>query len=389
MVTTLKRGIRTYLMLPALVLMCGVSACGGSSGAEPAKNPAGTADVIKNVVVVFDENISFDHYFATYPVAENLPGEPAFHAAADTPAVNVLTEELRTDNPNLANPFRLDRSQAETCDNLNFYTNEQKAYNGGLVDMFVQWTSATGPGCLPNLSMGYYDGNTVTAIWNYAQHYAMSDTFFDSEFGTTVMGHLNLISGQTHGAVPDEVPGAVVNGTVIKNVSPLDDDCSPRGMEATVEMSGRNIGNLLSAKHVTWGWFYGDFQAVGSDCVVAQCDANYNPHYAPFQYYPSTANPHHLPPTSTALIGHDGDQANHNYAINDFWAAVNAGNMPQVSFIKPPSTETGHPEVSSPLEEQQFLVTLINQLQQTPQWKNMAIIITYDDSDGWYDHVMR
>jgi|SRR5208282_1474461 len=379
---------RTYLSLLALVLLCGVSACGGSGGEDQAKASGDTSEVIKNIVVIFDENISFDHYFGTYPQAENPPGEPPFTSAPDTPAADVLTLALKTANPNLANPFRLDRSQNQTCDNINFYTNEQQAYDGGRLDKFIQYTSATGLGCIPYLAMGYYDGNTVTALWNYAQRYAMSDSFFDSEFGTTVMGHLNLISGQTHGAVPANVPGNVVNGTVIKNVSPLYDDCSPRGQEATIEMTGQNIGNLLSARHVTWGWFYGDFQAVGYVGGVAQCDSNYNPHYAPFGYYASTANPHHLPPTSVHLIGHDADQANHNYAINDFWDAVNRGNMPQVSFIKPPSTETSHPEVSDPLEEQQFLVTTINELQQTPQWKHIAIIITYDDSDGWYDHVM-
>ena len=72
----------------------------------------------------------------------------------------------------LAAPFRLDRSEAVTCDNDNHYTDEQKAYNGGLIDKVSELLSGTGTDCTPNLSMGYYDGNTVTAMWNYAQHYA-------------------------------------------------------------------------------------------------------------------------------------------------------------------------------------------------------------------------
>jgi phospholipase C len=94
-----------------------------------------------------------------------------------------------------------------------------------------------------------------------------------------------------------------------------------------------------------------------------------------------------LPPASVGAIGQT-DQANHQYGMTDFWNAVNAGNIPAVSFLKAPANQTGHPATSSPLEEQEFLVNTINQLQATPQWREMAIIITYDDSDGWYDHVM-
>jgi phospholipase C len=337
-----------------------------------------TATPIKHLVVIFDENSSFDHYFGTYPRAANPPGEPPFYALPGTPAVNGLTEGLLTRNPNAAAPFRLDRSQDVTCDNDNHYTDEQKAYDGGLLDRF-SLLSAQGTGCLPNLSMGYYDGNTVTALWNYAQHFAMSDDFFASEFGTTVMGHLNLVSGQTHGATPDSISGKVANGSLIGNADPTTDICSTG---TTIEMSGQNVGNLLNAKGITWGWFYGGWAA-----GAAPCSSTYNPHYMPFQYYASTANPEHLPPSSIAAIGQT-DQANHEYSLTDFWNALANGNLPAVSFLKAPNNETGHPQASSPLAEQEFLVDTINRLEESPEWHDMAIIITYDDSDGWYDHVM-
>jgi phospholipase C len=232
--------------------------------------------------------------------------------------------------------------------------------------------------------MGYYDGNTVTALWNYAQHFAMSDSFFASNFGTTVMGHLNLIAGQTHGAVPASVSGKVVNGSVIANIDPTDDDCSTG---TTIEMTGKNIGDLLNTRKITWGWFYGDWTPSSTSGGKAQCITEYDGHYAPFQYYASTANPHHLPPASVKAIG-STDQANHQYALTDFWNAVAANNIPAVSFLKAPADETGHPATSSPLAEQTFLVDTINRLQQSPQWKDMAILITWDDSDGWYDHVL-
>jgi len=353
-----------------------------------------TATPIKHVVVIFQENVSFDHYFATYPVSKNPPGEPRFAAHRGSPTVNGLSGGLLTHNPNLVNPFRLDRSQAATCDQNHEYTDEQKAFHGGLMDLFVQ-TVGTGPGtdgfliCNATDVMGYFDGNTVTALWNYAQHFAMNDNSFNTTFGPSTPGALNLISGQTAGAtsVHGDTSGDLTAGSVIGDPQPAFDNCSSR---ETVSMAGTNIGNLLNNKGVSWGFFQGGFR----DCNVAHTGSDgkpkkdYIPHHEPFQYYASTANQAHLPPTSAALIGHAGDQANHQYDIADFWAAFDANNFPEVSFLKAPGFQDGHAGYSDPLAEQRFLVETINRLQNSPEWSETAVIISYDDSDGWYDHVM-
>lgn len=356
-----------------------------------------TTTPIHHVVVIFQENASFDHYFGTYPHALNPTGEPAFHAAPGTPSVNGLTRGLLTHNPNLANPFRLDRTQAVTCDNDHGYTAEQEAYDHGLLDKFVQYTGARYGHCNPDITMGYYDGNTVTALWNYAQHFALSDNAFDTTFGPSSPGAINLIAAQTHGAVPANVPGHVLDGTLYNDTDPAYDDCSnPKG--PTVAMTGRNVGDLLDARGITWGWFEGGFTPtarVGGRALCRARHANvaghmvgdYIPHHEPFQYYASTANPHHLPPSSPAMIGHT-DQANHQYGLRAFWLAANAGHLPAVSFLKAPAYEDGHPGYSDPLDEQRFLVDTINRLERLPQWGTTAVFITWDDSDGWYDHVM-
>ncbi|NUS00786.1 MAG: phospholipase, partial [Kribbellaceae bacterium] len=132
-------------------------------------HPAGTTTPIKHVVVIFGENISFDHYFGTYPMAANTDGTP-FKAARHTPKVNGLTNELLTNNPNAYNPKRLSPSQAMTCDQNHGYSAEQKAVNGGKDDKYVEFTETskcTGQPVLfgePGLVMDYYDGNTVTAM---------------------------------------------------------------------------------------------------------------------------------------------------------------------------------------------------------------------------------
>ena len=367
-----------------------------------------TTTPIKHVVVIFQENVSFDHYFGTYPVALNPAGEPAFTAAPNTPRVDGLDRRLLTENPNLSNPQRLDRSQNATCDMDHDYTREQMAFDGGRMDQFVQNTSDSGhptaaqctgkeTGTQPDYAvMDYYDGNTVTAMWNYAQRFAMSDHSFQTGFGPSTVGALDLVAGNTYGAActSEEVycaPGATT-GTVTDDPQPAGDICDTR--DSTTMKTGRNVGDLLNAKGVSWGFFEGGF----SNCAqshtyqdqfgVTHTKKDYIPHHEPFQYFASTANLQHLPPTSTAMIGKQGDRANHQYDLTNFWQAVDAGNMPAVSYLKAAGYQDGHAGYSSPLAEQQFLVETINRLQKTKEWASTAVIISYDDSDGWYDHVM-
>ena len=391
----MKIGIRRKL-LAGLIVSAAVSTAEHTTlAAEPAVR---TVTPIHHLVVIFQENVSFDHYFGTYPNALNPKGEPPFRAKPATPSVNGLTENLLTDNPNSALPFRLGPSQAATCDQDHDYMPEQQAFNSGLMDKFVEFTGNGGPGCDPRDVMAYFDGNTVTALWNYAQHFAMSDNSFGTTFGPSTPGHLNLIAGQTHGAIDGgtgDISQDVITGSVIGDPQPFFDDCSTR---ETVKMTGTNVGDLLNLKGYTWGWFQGGFKpssVVSGKAVCATAhrgsDGNqkgdYIPHHEPFQYYPSTANQHHLPPSSTAMIGHT-DQANHQYDLSDFWDAAQSGNLPAVSFLKAPGFQDGHAGYSDPLAEQAFLVDAVNRLQKLPEWSDMAIIINWDDSDGWYDHVL-
>jgi phospholipase C len=379
-----------------------------------------TTSPIKHVVVFFDENISYDHYFGTYPNATNADGTP-FHAAPGTPTNNnLVTAGLLTSNPNAYPPGRLSPSQALTCDQNHNYGAEQKAFDGGKMDAFVPNVSVdtcTGEYGAPGLTMKYYDGNTVTGLWNYAQHYAMSDNSFNTVFGPSTPGALNLISGQTHGvtavdpktgkpvtdAYTSVSPNAQGVGTVINDPDPAYDDCSDKNHTSTnalASMSGKNIGDLLNSRGVTWGWFQGGFApttAYAGDGTYAVCGAkhtniggasvvDYSPHHSPFEYYASTSNPHHLPPTSVAAIGHT-DQANHNYDLAYFQQALSGGSLPAVSFVKAAEYQDGHAGYSDPIDEQNFLVSQINAIQKSKYWKDTAIVIAYDDSDGWYDHV--
>ena len=443
-----------------------LSGCGQGTVSTPAGNgnanttpppapptPTTAQAAIKHIVVIYGENISFDHYFGTYPNAANTGGTP-FTAATGTTIPNnyISNPNLLTANPNLngannstatstvqnsvaANPFRLGPNQAATNDQDHNYNPEQLAFDNGKMDLFPfsvgtpnspTLTNQTAAPSIANttaLTMGYYDGNTVTAMWNYAQHYALNDHSFGSTFGPSTPGAINLISGQTNGVVNQVgTTGAVIPDgqggfTDINDADPGNDVCS--STSEYFNMTGKNIGDLLNAAGVSWGWFQGGFNlsitntsangviASGTGCLPNEATgsratgavnipgnplkSDYIPHHQPFQYYASTANPTHIRPASVAAIGTAADTgastANHQYDTLDFNAALKAGNMPAVSFLKAPGYQDGHAGYSDPLDEQTFVVNEINAIESSPFWANTAIIIAYDDSDGWYDHL--
>jgi phospholipase C len=438
---------RTLLPIPFAAALLVLSACGSSDHTTPAatlsaQDALTTATPIKHVVVIFGENRSFDHYFGTYPNATNPTGEPVFTAAAGTPTVNGLTTALLTANPTVSNtanpagtninPFRLDRTQAGTEGQNHGYTAEQLAADGGKMDLYPlntgnNSTGSTGEFGTLGLVMGYFDGNTVTAMWNYAQNFAMSDNMYTDDYGPSTPGAIAVVSGQHNGAVITK-NGAVVAGTPTASASPssnvvydlqggwtLIGDLDPTGdactvaadsaSTATASMTSKNIGDLLNAANITWGGFMGGFNLTTvnpngtTGCkrttfssVLGQNEADYVQHHAWFQYYASTQNLAHTRPSSVSVIGHTdpldstATPVHHQYDVNDFFAAVNAGNYPSVSFLKAPAIADAHPGNSDPIDEQAFVTSVVNFLEQQPDWKNTAVIVTYDDSDGWYDH---
>jgi phospholipase C len=481
-----RRNLALAAVGAALALLPAGAAAAAVGGAKPTGADA-TTTPIKHVVVIFQENVSFDHYFGSYPNAANTSGQP-FNAAHHTPTANTLANStgadgkgtLLTNNPNKdasgnqVNPRRLDPSNINDvlqCDQDHNYNDEQKAFAGGAMDKFITTVgngngtskSPTGQLCNRNDVMNYYDGNTVTALWNYAQNFAMSDNSFGTTFGPSAPGAINLVAGNT-GGIGQMINGAATNGdtvpdgkggnALIEDAQPYYDDCSTRD---AVSLTGQNVGDLLNAAGVSWGWFQGGYrptttfaQATGGTQPTSTftpdqfkgkyaqapasdqglCNAvhpvgpavggvggsapgpnnygnkdDYIAHHEPFNYYASTANPHHLPPASLAAIGTDTqavtggvpqfNTANHQYDMSDFDALVAAiahgylspDHLPAVSFLKAPGYQDGHAAYSDPLDEQQFIVNEINALQHTPDWSSTAVIVSYDDSDGFYDHV--
>jgi phospholipase C len=466
-----------------------------------------TSTPIKHVVVILQENESFDHYFGTYPNAANTDGQ-AFHAARHTPAVDGLppaishslppslrhSDNLLTSNPNAAQPQRLDSSATGasgsaggqlTCDEDHNYSDEQQAFDGGRMDHFVQSVgtdagskSPFGSPCLASQVMDYFDGDTVTALWNYAQHFSMSDNSFGVTFGPSSPGAINVTAGDTGNvdtshmannpsvSTPtspngDITPDGKGGFSMTNDAQPYWDDCSTRD---AIAFNGTNIGDTLNKAGLSWGWFEGGFAPTTTFAAAsaatghtgqptsqfipdefkgltpppnasnqALCDAvhpvgvalggtgqwgykdDYIPHHEPFEYYATTANPHHLTvPANSAgqdtlaglkKIGRDTQSfaggvpqfntPNHQYDTSDFdqlVAAIRRGRLspdalPAVSFLKAPGYQDAHPGYSDPADEQAFVTREINALMRTSDWQSTVVIVNYDDSDGWYDHV--
>ncbi len=480
----------------------------GFSGTASADPPTARTP-IQHVVVIFQENESFDHYFGTYPVATNPSGEDAFTALPGTPSVNGLVANSLNGNVTLTGssnpnggtgPQRLDPgpnaggvynssldthgsnagiNQVLTCSQNHNYQPEQQAMDGGAMDKFpgsVGSTSAAPepgePSCTttPDLDLDYYDGNTLTAYWNYAQHYAMSDNSFGTTFGPSTPGAINVISGDTGninlvnnnpvtpGGTTSPNTALVADGqggySDINDSDPFYDDCSSTTSNIGINnasasgVTDPNIGDLLNQAGLSWGFFEGGFtpttaatgatdsgysggpaaQSGKAVCGAAHNKgaalggtgstgaqpygtvADYVQHHEPFQYYATTANPRHILPTSLSAIGTDTQSfsggsygtgtpqfntANHQYDMSYFdqlVAAIAHGTMPAtslpaVSYLKAPAYEDEHPNNSDPIDGQHFVTSEINALMQTPDWSSTAVVVAYDDSDGWYDHV--
>ena len=315
------------LSLSATVVMTG---CATQSSQPTYVGPAPAAPVvattpqaaIKHVVVIFGENISFDHYFGTYPNAANTSGT-TFTAATGTPTnINNYTTNpsLLTANPNLSsangaaasNPFRLAPAQAGTADQDHNYGPEQTAFNGGKMNQFplsvgtadtatlATQTGASSIAATTGLTMGYYDGNTVTALWNYAQHYSINDHSFGSTFGPSTPGALEVISGQTNGVInPLNVASSIVADgqggyTDINDADPTGDVCS--STSANFSMAGKNIGNLLNTAGVTWGMFSGGFNlSITNANGTTGCARTTGATYIPDNPLKADYIPHHEP----------------------------------------------------------------------------------------------
>jgi len=363
----------------------------GASNGPGDQGNIGALAGINHLVVIYDENHSFDNLYGSFPGANGIS------RASDTSTTQVTLSgtpyatlpqadpHVPATLPNL--PFDITKyvpADQKTIDLVHKFYQEQVQIDGGNMDKFVAVSDAKG------LSVGYYPtaGLPVAAE---AANYVLADNFFHAAFGGSFLNHQWLVCACTPvyaNAVSDgssknyhTILGA--NGLPIKAgqlttkatgdyaVNTIFPAQSPTiaGAKQLPLLTNNNIGDELSHAKVSWAWYSGGW----NNAVAGTPDPLFQFHHQPFNYY---AN--YVPKT---------DGRTHLKDETDFIAAAHNGTLPAVSFVKPLGPDNEHPGYTNLLRGEQHLIDLINDVRNGPNWKDTAIVITYDEHGGFWDHV--
>jgi phospholipase C len=309
--------------------------------------PPGTPkSAISHVIVVVMQNHSFDNLFGTYPMANGL--DPT------APSYNQIDGNGATVSPTLLTTLT-------TADLNHDSTSYTAAYDGGKMDKYALTNG--------DLSMQYFD-NTVSGttndgktysmatIWGYAQQYALADNFFASAMNSEPANMLYMIA-------------ATVHDTYTAGSAPYYDHCSARDMAkdgGTIAqpLTEANVGDQLNANKVSWVWYQANFDtSVNSTCV------DYVPQENPFQYFTTTQYAANLK----------------DFVLTDFQTTLSDPALPAVIWITPAPVASMHPGGGDMANGLQWLDNLVTAVQNSSAWSSTAIVVLWDESGGWYDHV--
>jgi phospholipase C len=387
--------MRTILLF-GMATLAAASGCGGNGGG----NGATGVHRLNHIVVVVLENWSFDSLYAEFPGAEGLTGARAAPPQIDATGTAYATlPQTETHLPQtLPNgPFPLDAyipEDIETSTDLtnNFYE-EQRQIHGGRMDQFVLYDTA-GAG----LTMGYYH-TAGLHLAAEATAYTLCDHFFHGVYGGSLQNHIFLISANVaqFADAPASVKRAVLDdqGAPVPdaNGKPQDGPLTPDGYvvgtlfpaatphppstpaeQLVPPQTFATIGDRLSAANLDWAWY-----AEGWNAILASPAAGTDPATL-FQY-------NHQPFVYFANYGDGAPGRAHLEDEADFMAAAAAGSLPAVSFVKPDGLDNEHPGYTDVVAGETHALELIDAVRNGPNWADSAIIVTYDENGGFWDHV--
>ena len=375
--------IRIATLLTALATLLPVTA---------RTEPKGLAR-LEHIVVIYLENRSFDSLFGLFPGANGLAdaqnaapqlneyGRP-YSVLPTIMAGNKTDSRFPTHLPN--SPFDIGlyiKPDQKHPDLTHRFFIHQMQINGGKNDRFAQLSSASG------LVMGRYNLQG-TALWNYAQEYTLADNFFQAAFGGSFLNHQWLICACTpeFKDAPAELrlwkndpatgkilsdPSITEDGYAVGTVQPHYPPFAASKQENRLPPQYHlTIGDRLSEKNISWAWYAG-----GWDDAVAErkTDDQFQHHHQPFVYYANYA------PDKPARTEHLKDR-------NKLFTDLNTS-FPQVAFFKPVGNKNQHPGYSSVIEADNEVKEVVDAIRNSPIWSSTAIIITYDEYGGLWDHV--
>jgi phospholipase C len=401
-------------------------------------------NTIETVVVIYAENRSFDNLYGHFPGANGLQNvmpanstqvdrdgavlnelPPVWGGLTAKGATPVVTQAQTEHLPN--KPFAIDDPNGfntpigiETRDLWHLFYQNQMQINGGKNDRFVAYADSGA------LVMGHYDGSKLP-MWDIAKKYVLADNFFMGAFGGSFFNHIELIcactpvypnadktkakaliaavepDGVSLTLAPDSpksamdgVPKFVSNGTITPDfyaVNTMQPPYQPSSNKPAEKGDPRyadpdqpntlppqhdiTIGDLLSLRGVSWAWYAGAWQDA-LDGNRGKPVPNFQFHHQPFNYFARFA------PGTEARAEHLRDGGMKGV---DFIKAIDAGQLPQVTFYKPQGNLNEHPGYADVESGDAHIADLIARLQKSPQWPRMLVIVTYDENGGFWDHV--
>ncbi|MBU3652805.1 MAG: acid phosphatase [Limnohabitans sp.] len=425
---------------------CGglLSACAHVSPTARSVDDPQPLSRIQHLVVIYAENHSFDNLYGLFPGAEGIASATTAqktqldHDGQPLPELVVFGHDGKPDArfPRMPNgPFRIDappvnrRVDELVPSPIHVFWHNIEQINGGRNNQFAAMSNVGG------WSMGYYDGSQLR-LWQWAKDYTLADHFFMGAFGGSYLNHQYLVcacaprheqapasmrvvldaQGQL-AKLPDSGSAAV---GAVKVVSRGGGQVSPDGWSVNTtqppyQPSGippaaggsldladpkgtatqgqplppqtmKTIGDTLSAKGVSWAWYSGGWNAALADgrrppgekrSVIytgGPSSPNFQPHHQPFNYHARFA-----PGTP--------DRATHLRDGEAFLQDAAAGKLPAVSFYKPPGRWTQHPSYTDVKSGDEHMASVLEALRRSPQWKDMLIVLTYDENGGYWDHM--
>ncbi len=440
---SLRRRCAPVAALAAAVLSALLAGCAAGPASGDGRGGA-RLERIRNVVVIYAENHSFDNMYGLFPGANgiaNATPEQATqlgHDGQPLPELVVWGRDGRpaAGFPRMPNkPFRIDappvsRPPTQIVPSpIHAFFHNQEQINGGKNNMFAAMSNVGG------WTMGYYDGSRFQ-MWQWAREYTLADNFFMGAFGGSFLNHHYLICAcapkyenapasmrvrldaagklekrpdspaATQGPVRVFSAGGgqvTPDGWVVNTSQPayqpsgippapngpleLANPAGTKAMGAPVPpQTAPTVGDRLSERGISWAWYAGAYRQALADAqqpanvqrrIVYTRDndsPNFQPHHQPFNYYARFA-----PGTV--------ERARHLLDGEEFLSAAAAGTLPAVSFYKPAGRDTQHPSYTDIMTGDAHIAGVLEKLRAGPQWKDMLVIVTYDENGGYWDHV--
>jgi phospholipase C len=365
-------GYTTVIRVFAAVMLGAAGGCGGRAAAAPTNVPV-AIHRIRHVIVIMQENRSFDNYFGTYPGADGIP--------------------MRHGRPTVCSPDPIsgrcirpyhDSQQIDSGGPHDTIAAHSDIAGGRMTGFVAQAVHARSPGCLHSVLdptciinvrrpdvMGYHDGSDIPNYWTYARHFVLQDHMFASNLGWSLPSHLAMVSGWS---------AQCASGSDPMSCHPSTNRTIPDGAKnagrGTPFFAWTDLTYLLAQHSVSWGYYVSpgrqpDCADGEMSCMVRQQDA----------VTPSIWNP--LP--RFADVAADGQLGNVQ-GVGRFFAAARAGQLPNVSWVVPSYRNSEHPP-ATPRVGEAWVTRLVNAVMRSPDWSSSAIFIAWDDWGGFYDNV--